>query len=222
MAGRQADGYKVTLYHSTPEAHLPNIKEVGLKSGMRFRGTSLTKPSTAKELAVRRMFDEERPPGVKHSQVDSLFFTWLPHASMPADGRMDFNRTFITAELGDDCLVANASYVVQAMKAVKGTEVAEDEQAKVRELARRYWAESMPLDVFERSYEMDQRRTHLHWVRSKGASDKLPMEIWGPDIMYNGDLPPERLGKALCHFKFRLVSGGYRYDMQLVEKSPLK
>lgn len=108
------------------------------------------------------------------------------------------------------------------MKVVKGVEVAQDEQEKVRELARRYWKESMTLDVFEQNYEMDRKRTHLHWVRSVGAPSHLPQEVWGPDILYNGDLPPERLGKAVCHFKFRQVPGGYSYDMQLVEKGPLK
>lgn len=213
---RETDNRQFVVYHYAPDEKLPDIMSAGLKSGMPVRPKRFGGIEGARELTVRRIFDMERPSHIRQSQLGSVFFTLKPWARAPGEGEpVVFERTFITAKAGGNCLVANAAYMTEALKAVKGDEVAPDEDKRVRGLARKYWRESMPLQIFIGNYEL---KAALHWVKCKDAPPNLPGEVYGPEVLYKGDIPPEQLRKATYTFTFRKVSGGHFYDYALKER----
>ena len=146
------------------------------------------------EQKFRKIFDEEKPKSIYPTQRGAIFF-W------PEMMHMEAAAEIIKTKVGKQALVADAGIFSKVINyserpgrfrpLIEGGEP--EFYGWVREMARRYWATAIPLEMFEKYY----RKYHGEsWVRKKNAPVTMPRKIELPEILYPHKIRPQDIEKV--------------------------
>lgn len=198
---------KSTVYHIVYSAKVrnPNAKQIvkNISRDGLLQYVSLRRP--ADEQKLREIFDEEKPKSIHPSQKSAIFF-WpeLMHEKVAA--------RIVKTRIGKQALVADAGIFRDVIKRVDyHSELIENKgrlAGWAREMARKYWATTMTLEMFKKYYKKARKywattipsemkkyyaKYPVYWFRKKNAPVTLPRKIVIPEILYPHKVRPKNL-----------------------------
>ncbi|MBN2127768.1 MAG: hypothetical protein JW703_05300 [Candidatus Diapherotrites archaeon] len=205
--------FRVVHHTNSPETR-QKIRGSGIKPKQKMSDKRSTALTQFEEKLIRKIFDEEKPKSIQEAHSKSSFFCplYAPTGEpVLAEHILTNQKThFFETLIRGHARVANMQKIYAALTVLRKKisekefrttekrlsgffpELTKEEriqklkEMKIRELARKYWSESITLNEFSRFYKKIAG-TKIY-QKTNEAPIGYPKQIESPEILYNHNL----------------------------------